>query len=240
MTACDPLDRLMQSLRVSVPGVTDDLLQLQVYNVVDEFFRRTNAWQYRDEITLDEDADEYQFNVPGDVSVVRLLSVAHNGAPVPDASTIGALQSSIGHLSPELTFVDGDAQYHPIDTDGDEVTGLLTYSVFTPGYITLVSRPSPAQVDFPLVVLLALSLGPKCIEQDCGDWSVPEWMYQTYFNDWFDGALSRLYAMPMKPWTNAPAAVYHGRRFRNSMGFRKQESRHGFIHSPPPTRFRRW
>lgn len=241
MTACDPLDRLMQTLRVYAPGVTDEMLKLQVYNTLDEFFRRTNAWRYEDEIQLSEDANEYQFNVPGDVSIVRLLGVTHNGMPVPSGSQIGALQSSVGHINPELTFVDGDAQFHPDDTDLDEGTGLFSYSVFVPGYITLVTRPNADQTQYPLKAWLALSVGPKCIESNCDDWSVEEWMYQTYFQDWLDGVLGRLFAMPMKPWASPQLAIYHGKRFRNAMAFRKQEATRGFIYAPPPPiRFRSW
>ena len=62
---CAPTDRLLQTLKVHVPGVTDDMLNLELFNVMDEFFRRTSAWQYRSDITLVEDITEYGFTTAG-------------------------------------------------------------------------------------------------------------------------------------------------------------------------------
>ena len=53
-------------------------------------------------------------------------------------------------------------------------------------------------------------------------------MWDTYFGDWLDGTLGRLYAMPTKPWSTPTHAVYHGKRFRNHMAYRKQEALAGF------------
>jgi hypothetical protein len=40
--------------------------------------------------------------------------------------------------------------------------------------------------------------------------------------------LGRLYGMPAKPWSNQTLAGYHMRRFRNMMGYHKQEADRGF------------
>ena len=78
-------------------------------------------------------------------------------------------------------------------------------------------------------VLLALSLARRCLECDCGDWAVEEWMWDMFFQDWLDGVLSRLYGMPAKPWNSQTHAVYHAKRFRNAMAYRKQEAPRGFV-----------
>ena len=39
--ACGPADRIMQSLLVHVPGAGEPVIQLELFNVVDEYLRRT-------------------------------------------------------------------------------------------------------------------------------------------------------------------------------------------------------
>lgn len=41
----DPsIARLMSNVRVRVPGATDDMLQLELFNTMDDFFKGSNAW----------------------------------------------------------------------------------------------------------------------------------------------------------------------------------------------------
>jgi len=48
------IDRLMNNARTSLPGATDPQLQMQLFNVMDEFFKKSNVWN--------EDID---INIPG-------------------------------------------------------------------------------------------------------------------------------------------------------------------------------
>ena len=61
MSVCEPSDRLMQTLRVYVPGVTDEMIELELFNMMDEFFRRTSAWRFESDIEMVEDITEYGF-----------------------------------------------------------------------------------------------------------------------------------------------------------------------------------
>ena len=87
---------------------------------------------------------------------------------------------------------------------------------------------------------LALSLSTGCLECESGDWALDEWMWDMFFQDFLDGTMGRLYAMPAKPWASPNQAVYHGKRFRNHMAYRKQEAIRGYSHSVPAWRFPRW
>jgi hypothetical protein len=233
--SCEPTDRLLQTLRVSVPGVTDDLLNLQLFNVMDEFFRRTSAWQFKSDITLLENITEYGFMTPGDSVVVRLMGVSHNDVPVPAATSTGIVQNSVGTLEPEFIFPDGDISVEPARTDLEG--GLFSYAIYRPNYISITSLPDTEARQYPMQVLLALSLARRCLECDCGDWAVEEWMWDMFFDDWLDGTLGRLYGMPAKPWASTAHAQYHLRRFRNSMAYRKQEALRGFTYGQPLWRF---
>jgi len=246
MTSCAPLDRLIQTITVECPGVTEELITLQLFNVVDEFFRRTSAWRYYEDITLEEGKSDYVYSVPSDAAIVRTLAVSHNGIPMrPAASQYGSggsgiTQSSLGVLIPEMTFPDGDASFLPAQTDLDTPSGLFSYAIYRPDYIQITVAPDAEAIRFPLNVCLALTVAKQCLECECGDWPLEEWMYDMFFQDWLDGALGRLLAMNAKPWVNVTMAAYHGKRFRSAMAFRKQEAMHGFNYATPAWRFPRW
>ena len=236
--ACLPTDRLLQTIRVQVPGVTDELISLQMFNVMDEFFRRTSAWLYNCDITLVEDVTEYGFVTPSDTTVVRLMGVAHQNVSVPSTASTGLIQNSVGTLESEFQFPDGDVSVAPAVSD--IVGGVFSYAIYRPNYISITSLPDAEARKYPLEVVLALSLARQCLECDCGDWALEEWMWDMYFDAFLDGTLSRLYGMPMKPWASVAHATYHGKRFRNHMAFRKQEALRGFTYGQQIWRFPRW
>jgi hypothetical protein len=234
---CAPIERLMQTLRVHVPGATDDLLKLEVFNAIDEFFRRTSAWRYESEIQLSTETQEYDLSLPVDSELVRMLGVTLNGVPVPPAGAQGTIQSAFGVITPELTFADGDAQYDPDATD--LAGGMFTYAIYNPSYISVTSLPDEEQTKQPLKAVMALTIAKGCLEAECESWQLPDWTYAMFFQEWLDGTLGRLYQMPAKPWSEPTKAVYHHKRFRNGMAFRKQEAPKGFVYGSPGWHFPR-
>jgi hypothetical protein len=238
---CEPTDRLLQTLRVQTPGATDDMISLHLYNIMDEFFRRTSAWIYETDIELKVDLVEYGLGVPSGAIMVRAMGVSHNGVTLPPAATGSQLvQSSLGRIEGVL-LPDGDSSF---DYDVSDIVEAapgspFSWAIYRPDYITVTNPADEEARKYPLKAVLALSLSRDCLECDCGDWGVPEWMWDTYFADWLDGALSRLYAMPMKPWSTPQHAVYHGKRFRNAMAQRKQEALRGFSFNVQTWRFPR-
>jgi hypothetical protein len=235
---CQPTDRLMQSLKVHAPGATDAMINLELFNVMDEFFRRTSAWHHAEAIELDTDQYEYGFGLPLGAEVVRLLSVTHQGIPVPATSQSGITQSSLGELVPELTFPDGDATFRPTSSDLDD--GMFSYSIYRPEYISVTSVPDEEGRKYPLMIVLALTVSKGCLEcDDCGDWGVEDWVWNMFFHEFYNGTLGSLYGMPAKPWSNPTLALTHTKRFRDKMAFRKQEALRGFNYAVPGWRFPR-
>jgi hypothetical protein len=238
MSACGPADRLMQSLRVEAPGATDAIIELQLYNIVDEFLRRTNAWTFDQEVALEDGVLEYPLAIPINTAIVRLLRVDHNNVPVASAATTVAVTTAFARLSPDETFPDGDTTYMPETSDlGNTGPGLFTYAIYKPNYITVSGTGDPDTRKYPLKVWSSLSVARDCLECDCGDWPLEDWMFDMYFDVWFSGTLAKLMAMKAKPWSDTTLAGYHNRRFRNAMAFRKQEARRGFTYNTPTWRF---
>jgi hypothetical protein len=237
MSACQPIDRLMQTLRVHVPGAPDATLELELFNAMDKLFRRTNAWRYEDDVTLDSSTTDYALSLPEGTMMVRELSVTLNDMPVTPTSYATAVASSLGRVDASTVFADGDAEFDPMKSDLS--ANLFTYAIYQPNYVTVTKPPDATQVQYPLVVTMALTLQPDCLECDCGDWPLPDWMFDTYFEDFLDGTYASMFAMLAKPWANKDLAMLHGRRFRNRMAFRKQEAVRGFAHDTPTWRFPR-
>lgn len=237
MTSCAPTDRLMQTLRVDLPGSGDELLQLQLFNVIDEFCRRTNAWRQETDITLEEGVVEYGLGIPADSAIVRVMGVSQNGVPVPPSNLPGITVSSIGFIDAEQVFPDGDALFAPATTGTEG--GVLAWAVFRPDYLVVTSPPTEEARKYPFNAIVALTIAKSCLECDCGDWALPEWMFDMYFQDWLDGVQGRMFGMANKPWSNIQLAAYHGKRFRNQMAFRKQEAMRGFTFNRPAWRFPR-
>ena len=153
---CTPTDRILQTLRVHVPGVTDPMLQLELFNVMDEFFRRTSAWRYEDAFDLQIGKSEYAFSTPADTTVVRLLGVFHNEVTVPSATQISVTGSSLGVLLPEMTFPDGDSTFKP--SVSDLSNSLFSYAIYRPGYIQTTGEITPEMTQFPMKSIMALTV----------------------------------------------------------------------------------
>jgi hypothetical protein len=221
----------MQTLTVELPGAPEAIIQLQLFNVIDEFLRRTNAWRYELEIAIEADTHDYGLAMPVDSQLVRMLGVSRNGTPVPATPSVGgtAVMNSLGVLMPEQTFSDGDASFAPIASD--LMNGVFSYAVYRPEYITFTGPTDAEAQQFPLQAVLALTINKSCIECDCADWGLDEWMYDMFFDAWLDGTLGRMMGMISKPWSNTTIGAYHAKRFRNAMAFRMQEARRGYMYN---------
>lgn len=224
--SCEPTDRIMQTLRVHIPGAPDPTLELELFNVMDEFLRRTNAWKQETNIDISSGETEYDLGVPSDAAVVRVMSAQYNGTAVP-VTTSGLVQTSVGTLVPEQTFPDGDALFKPFEIDINPPTQIFSYAIYRPNYVTITSPPSVEPI-YPFNMVVALTVARRCLECGCGDWDLPEWIFDTFFQEFVDGTMARCYAMPAKPWRDLQMAQYHGKKFRSRMAERKQEVARGF------------
>ena len=79
--ACNQADRILQSALVHVPGSTEQIVTLELFNVIDEFLRRSSTWRYETDITLQEGMADYGLALPADATTVRALGVM-NKLPV--------------------------------------------------------------------------------------------------------------------------------------------------------------
>lgn len=115
------ITRLMDLLRVRLVGARDEILKMELFAAIDEFFRHTNMWKEEIEFSVGPYASVYEIESDETAALVRLLSVT-NGDDIPVAGTMEILgQVDIGTppsanatytATVALTIID------PVTTDG--------------------------------------------------------------------------------------------------------------------------
>jgi hypothetical protein len=244
-STCDPTDRLMSTLRVRLPGATDAALDLELINVLDRFFRRTNAWRHEDDIKLIENVTDYSITPPENSVMVRVMQIFHGQQPVSpyyaDTSSGTGFSSRQRIVADQMWSMDDPTLPAAAKFDPDQVieqSNVIRYAIFYPEYIA-VNLPSEEAVEKPVHVIMSLSINPSVCENGCGGLDLPEWMWHMYHDAWAHGVQAEMMSQISKPYTNPVMAEYHGRIFRNKMAFHKQEADRGFIHDRPTWRFPR-
>lgn len=72
------VNRLMDNLRVRLPGAVDTALQMELFNALNEFFMGSNIWRENIEIYVVPSVTNYDLTPSGRAKVVRLMSVEDN------------------------------------------------------------------------------------------------------------------------------------------------------------------
>lgn len=85
-------DRLMNNARVRLPGATDGAIQLELFNVLNEFFQDSDIWQEEIEFAVtsadDPDTTTYYIEAESVASIHRLLSIVNSD----DQTVYGTMQ----------------------------------------------------------------------------------------------------------------------------------------------------
>jgi hypothetical protein len=77
------LNRLMDNLRVRLPGATDEALKLEYFTTMDLFFQNTNIWTEDVDFEVTPDNKDYYVTPSGVATIVRLMGVVNSdGVPV--------------------------------------------------------------------------------------------------------------------------------------------------------------
>jgi hypothetical protein len=87
------INRLMDNLRVRLPGATDTALKLEFFTTMDLFFQNTNIWVEDVEFAVTPDVKDYVVTPSGVATIVRLMGVVNA-----DEKPVGALMMIPGEL----------------------------------------------------------------------------------------------------------------------------------------------
>lgn len=202
LTGTELAEMVRRAVRARVPGITDDLIEHELYWAVGEFLTFTHAWKQVETVELQAGVSDYRISQNQAVPVyvaATLLAAWRNGQPL----RLGCNLSTVTQADPEhprgapsaVELVHGThlrVYPTPNESGGDPVQALLVMTVLPPF----------TDVQFPTAVA-------------------------PYLDAVLSGVLSRLYAMDGKPWANPVAARFHVARFHNLMSSARASVRSG-------------
>lgn len=241
MSNMDVMDRLTSTLRIRVPGIPEQALNLELFNTIDEFFRQTSAWRWASSVPLDPGLQQYPIFPPAGSDLVQVMGVEFRGSrvnPISTDSDGSTVATQRGRITGVATPPDYDTMFEPNVTASPG--GVFQYAIFFPSYITIDIPPSEDAAQYPLNLLLALTLNYQCLEDDPNEWPLEEWMFSTFHETWVDGTLGRLMSQISKPYSNPVMAKYHMQRFRKFLGRAKQTAARGYVYDKPVWQFPRF
>src|SRR5262245_35673070 len=153
MSNMDLMDRLLATIRIRLPAVTAQALNLELFNTIDEFFRQTSAWRWETSIPLTFNEKQYPIFPPGGTDLVQVLGAEYKGSPVPPLNAEGGTTvRQRGRIVGAPLPPDFDALFTPSETESPG--GVFRYSIFFPSYINLDIPPSQDAAGFPFNLLL--------------------------------------------------------------------------------------
>lgn len=71
------LTRLLNNARIHLPGATDTNIQLELFNVLNEFFQTSNIWQEKIGFTLVAGQTDYTIVQESPAAIVRLFGIVN-------------------------------------------------------------------------------------------------------------------------------------------------------------------
>lgn len=115
------LTRLMNNMRVKLPGAVDAAIQLELFNVLNTFFQTTKAWQEDVDVAVVANQDTYDVTPTDPGTVDGLIGVVNSddipvSATMPSLSTLllGFMPSQVDTLTVTLSLTVVD----PTDRNG--------------------------------------------------------------------------------------------------------------------------
>lgn len=88
------LNRIMDNLRVRLPGAVDSVLQLELFNTLNEFCCGSNIWREKIDVPITAGVKIYDLTPSGNSKVVRLMSLV-DGNDFPVSAAIDTIDFTL-------------------------------------------------------------------------------------------------------------------------------------------------
>lgn len=208
--ATPPVDHFRQAILARVPGITRDLVDIELRIVVSEFLTRTMLWRQEYEFTGAIGADSYIIPVAqAGVNIAAILDAHHGRTPL----RLGAAAGFYRELGVPRFISLRDAR-------------------------TVRVWPSPQDVSENFRFTAALTV--DMIDANPETSFVLPYEVVPYSNALMDGVLARLYSMPDKPWTSKTLMEDHRRLYRRGMSEARLAADEGRVRGAANWRFPRF
>ena len=217
--------RIIDSARTHCPGALEGTMRRELFDVLREFFDRSNSWLFELIVPISTNANDYQIDPCQPVIVVRLVSLSRPSIPPPlppvylpmDPPQFLQLWNVYGQWGTQEAI-------NPLfNVPRDAV--LLNAGVQAP---IMRIRWNP-HVNELWIATLALNLADPTDYE--GLPNIPDWILTKYYEKIAHGLASRLMLEPGKPYSSQAGAAYHGRKFNDGIGLARTEARHMYTYS---------
>ena len=216
--------RLNDMIRVSCPGALDGTIRMEMFNVLKEFFQRTNAWILEIPVYIVPTSNDYRIDTGQNVVVNRLMGVGRLPSPLPPG---GAWPPSYAPTCPP--------QYLSVSTDNTASSESQNPMFRNPRAGALLNAgtkhpilrisENPGESEMWLATLALVPCDPTDSE---GFTNPPDWVMEKYLSYIRSGAVCQLMLQAGKPYSSVPGSQYHGRKFNEGVGLARTEVRHMF------------
>lgn len=219
--------RLNDRVRANAPGALDGIIRMEMFEVLKEFFQRTNIWLLELPIFIVPETNDYQLTTGQNVAVNRLMSLDRPRSPPPPA---GPWPPTYVPMCPPqyLTVMQGEDQpyteaQNPIFRQ--RRAGALLNAGSKCPILRIFQNPNSNET---WIATLALN---SCDPTDSeGFTEPPDWIMEKYLSGIASGVISRLMQQPGRPYTSMPGMQFHGRKFNEAVGLARTEVRQMFTY----------
>ena len=215
--------RLQDMVRIAAPGALDGMIRLEMFNVLKEFFQRSDAWLLEIPIFIISTSNDYQIDTCQNVVVNRLMALERPKTP-PPSSTLSLVYDP---MCPPQYF----ASSEPDTQEGQNPlfrtarSGILLNAGSKCPILRIHANPG---VNETWVATLAVT---PCDPVDAeGFLDPPDWVMEKYLNYLRSGVVSALMLQPGKPYSSVQGAQFHGRKFNEGVGLARTEVRRMFTY----------
>jgi hypothetical protein len=222
--------RIQDLVRMDCPGAMDGIIRLSIFNMMKEFFQRSDAWLLEIPVFIVPETNDYQLTTGQNVVINRLMMLERPRSPPPPEGQWPP--AYLPTCPPQFLPVAAGAGGSTPDVEAQNPlfrvarAGALLNAGSKCPILRIVENPNAQEVWIATVALT------PCDPTD-GEGFVepPDYLMEKYLAYIACGAVAKLMTQPAKPYSSVPGSQYNGRKFNEGVGLARKEVRHMFNYS---------
>lgn len=232
----ESITRLNDMVRVNTPGSLDGVIRLELFNVLREFFQRSDSWLLEIPVFVVQWTNDYMIDTGQNAVVNRLLGLERPRSPPPPEMWMPEYVPTCPPQYLAVTARDQSAEDMPIQypstynvssaTEAQNPlfrvrrSGVLLNAGVKCPILRIAMNPSANET---WIATLSMNVSDPVDSE--GFTCPPDWLMSKYMDYIASGAICRLMLQPGKPYSSVQGAQYHGRRFNEGVGIARTEVR---------------
>lgn len=194
--ASTDINRLIDNLRVQLPGATDAAIKFEIFNALNDFFQGSNIWREDIEVPVTSGVTSYDLLPSGPAKIVQLMSVRDTnnlavGAQLDllsDALVLFETPSANTTFTAQVALTVND----PIDREGYPVFPMWVLNLYMNGIVSgvlarMMSQPAKPYSNTQLAIYhnrnFNIAIANARVEANRGfTYGTQKWRFPQQFN----------------------------------------------------------